>query len=116
MARPPRLIGEIPKVTADWQWHGEWPITTPAIMTGAWQLQRDNKVILLFVNVSDQGLTTNVQFNPKEYNLLSKTPEVTKITPGGSEGKFTIQAADQPQIQFTPRTIFAWEIATAPDN
>jgi len=116
MARPPKLIGQIPTVTADWQWRGEWPITTSAVMAGAWQLQRENKVILLFVNVSDQGLTTNVQFDPKEYSVLSKTLKVTRITPGGPGVKLPVQATDQPQIELAPRTVFAWEITTAPSN
>ena len=116
MARPPRLIGEIPKVTADWQWQGEWPITTPAIMTGAWQIQRKNKVILLFANVSDQSLTANVQFSPTEYNLRGKALNVTKIAPGVPEARFTIQATDQPQVEFTPRSVFAWELTAAPGD
>ena len=115
MARPPKLIGEIPKVTADWQWSGEWPITTPALMTGSWRLQRENKVILLFVNVSDQTLTTNVQFDAAEYNLPGKTLTVTKIKPDGPEAHFTIKTTDQPQIECAPRTVFAWEITPAPD-
>lgn len=113
MARPPKLIGEIPKVTADWQWSGKWPITTPAIMTGAWQLQSENKVILLFVNVSDQTLTTNVQFNPREYNLPGRILKVTKIKPDGPEANFTIQLNEQPEIECAPRTVFAWEITAA---
>ena len=111
MARPPKLLGHVPTVTADWQWSGKWPITTPAIMTGAWQLQRDNKVILLFVNVSDQTLTTNVQFDSAEYNLPGKTLKVTGIRPDTPDTKLNIRAADQPQIECAPRSVFAWEIA-----
>ncbi|MBN2138566.1 MAG: hypothetical protein JW720_12235 [Sedimentisphaerales bacterium] len=116
MARPPKLAGKIPKVTADWQWRGEWPITTSAVMTGAWQLPQQNKVILLFANVSDQGLTTDIKFNPKEYGLPNKTLKVTKITPSAPEVKSTIQAVDQPQIEFAPRTVFAWELTSVLDD
>ena len=62
MARPPKLIGDVPKVTADWQWHGEWPITTNAIMAGAWELENDNKIVLLFANVSDKALSIHIEF------------------------------------------------------
>jgi hypothetical protein len=113
MARPPRLIGEIPNVTADWQWSGEWPITTPAIMTGAWQLPRDDKVILLFANVSDEAVTTHVEFDAGDYHLISKTLKVTRITPDGPEAHFTIEATDRPKIECAPRTVFAWEIIPA---
>ncbi len=110
MVRPPRLIGEIPQVTADWQWRGEWPITTPAVMTGAWRVPREDKVVLLFVNVSDQGLTADIQFDPKEYDLVSETLRVTRITPGESESRFTIRATDKHRIELARRTVVAWEV------
>ena len=54
MARPPRLLGPIPTVRADWQWSGEWWVTTDAVLTGAWDLPKDKRMVLLFVNVSDE--------------------------------------------------------------
>ncbi len=44
MARPPKLIGQIPRVTADWQWSGEWPVTTDALLAGAWSAARREAV------------------------------------------------------------------------
>ncbi len=54
MARPPRLTGEVPNVKADWQWSGEWWVTTDAVLTGAWRLPGEDRVLVLFVNVGDQ--------------------------------------------------------------
>jgi hypothetical protein len=62
MARPPKLIGQVPTVTADWQWHGQWPISTDAIMTGAWQLGDRGKMVLLFANVSDEPFVADFEF------------------------------------------------------
>ena len=57
MARPPELQGKIPTVTADWQWHGRWPVTTSALLTGAWRQPKEGRLVLLFVNVSEEPLT-----------------------------------------------------------
>lgn len=114
MVRPPKLIGRIPIVTADWQWRGEWPITTNAIMTSAWQRENEKKIVLLFVNVSDYSLATRIEFDHKEYGFPDKLLEVTTITPAGRKDKFTIEAGDQPKVEFAPRGVFAWEIIAAP--
>ena len=116
MARPPKLIGEIPKITADWQWREEWPITTTSIMTGAWQLLQEKKVILLFVNVSDKALSVHIDFDPDEYGLRGKTFQAAKVTPGESQGKFTIDAVGKVAVEFAPQSIFAWEITPALGN
>jgi hypothetical protein len=111
MARPPKLAGQIPTVTADWQWRGEWPITTPAIMTGAWQLHKDNKLALLFANVSDKPLNCHLEFDPGQYNLPGGPLTVTRISAEGAEGKFTIQPTDRPEVELAARSVLAWEIA-----
>ena len=116
MARPPKLIGEIPKVTADWQWRGEWPITTNAIMAGTWRLANENKIVLLFVNVSDKSLSIHIEFDPNEYGLRGKTFQATKVTPAGSQNKFIIEAVGKIGVEFAPQSVFAWEIVTARDN
>ncbi len=113
MARPPRLAGQIPTVTADWQWHGEWPITTDAVMTGAWQLPRENKVAFLFANVSDRPLTLHLEFNPKDYHLSDISTAMTTIRPDGIQGQSTILLTDQGQVVLAARSVVAWELAPA---
>ena len=112
MARPPKLIGKVPAVTADWQWRGEWPITTDAVMTGAWQSAAadQDKVVLLFANVSDNSLATHLEFNAGEYGLPGKLLKVTTITPAGLQSEFTLRTVDQPELKLTPRTVLAWEM------
>jgi hypothetical protein len=116
MARPPILIGDIPKVTADWKWHGEWPITTDAVMAGAWAIENENKTALLFANVSDKALSIHVDFDPSQYGLQGKTLQAVKLTPGQPQDKLTINTVDKIAVEFTPRSVFAWEIAVVPSN
>ncbi|MCL5279658.1 MAG: DUF6259 domain-containing protein [Planctomycetes bacterium] len=122
MARPPKLAGPIPTVTADWQWHNEWPITTEAVLTGAWQLPRENKLVLLFANVSDSPLTSRFDFDPGQYGLSGKSLAVATIgrvpNRDGSrlgagldagESRPTIPA----EITLAARSVLAWEITAA---
>ena len=69
MARPPKLGGAIPKVKADWQWSGEWWVTTDAVLTGAWRLPNEKRLLLLRVNVSDAPVTANLSFDPGGYGI-----------------------------------------------
>lgn len=112
MARPPRLVGQVPSVTADWQWHGEWPVTTDAVMTGAWQIP-GNKTVLLFANVSDSPFTSRVEFDPEEYGLSDKELTAAMIKPNGTKAQFTIQTAEAPEIELVARSVLAWEIGPA---
>ena len=111
MVRPPKLTGTIPTVTADWQWQNEWPVTTPAVLTGAWQHQ-NGKVILLFVNVSDRGLASPVQFNPKDYHLSGTLFKVTGISAAGSQSEFSVQAGEQSKVDLPPHGILVWEVSS----
>lgn len=116
MARPPRLKGQIPTVTADWQWHNEWPITTAAVMTGAWQMQKGDKTVLLFANVSDSSFASPLELNPADYNLTGKSTTVTVIRADGTNSQLTTQVTDLPVIELAARSVCAWEIAPAQGN
>jgi len=116
MVRPPRLAGQVPTVTADWQWHGKWPITTDAVMTGAWQIQKENKVVLLFANVSDGPFSSHVEFDPGEYGFSGKSLTAATIGPDATKAELTIQATDRPEIELAARTVLAWEIMPAGGN
>ena len=73
MARPPKLNGKMPTVTADWvnMSDGElenW-VTTDAVLTGAWKIPHEQRLVLLFVNVSDMPLTATLDFDAARYGL-----------------------------------------------
>jgi hypothetical protein len=116
MARPPKLRGQIPTVTADWQWHDEWPITTGAIMTGAWQMQKENKTVLLFANVSDSSFASHLELNPADYGLSGKSMIVTVLRANGTSTLLKSQVTDQPEIELAARSVCAWEITPASGN
>jgi len=65
MIRPPKLLDDIPTVTADWQWSGETILTADAVQTGAWRKKDEsgNSVsdVFFFVNVSDKPITSHVK-------------------------------------------------------
>jgi hypothetical protein len=72
MARPPKLDGDIPQVTADWAWRDNRPITDSAIQSGAWRA-RDGRLALIFVNVTDEALSVGLRFDGKQYGLSATT-------------------------------------------
>lgn len=113
MARPPKLTGEIPTVTADWQWSGVWPVTTPALMTGAWHLPSEQRAVLLFANVSDEALTATVQCNLREAGLTTSSLSRRKWTPqNGPEMPTAVRPVLRETVTFPPRSAWAWEIGT----
>ena len=53
--------GRMPTVRADWRWGGgNWWVTTDAVLTGAWRLPKENRVVIFFVNVSDKPVTAKL--------------------------------------------------------
>jgi hypothetical protein len=112
MARPPRLVADVPTVTADWQWRGEWPVTTPAVMTGAWRLPRENRIVLLFVNVADDPVTAKLELNFADYDLAGAGNRVTRITPDGADPTRAMPLALEQDVTFPPRAAWAWEVVS----
>ncbi len=110
MARPPRPIGTIPDVTADWQWSGAWPVTTKALMTGAWQLPAENRLLLLFVNVSDQPIKVRLDIDAAKYGLPGGTVHVEKSTESGAGEKFDTPSKFTRELSFPARTAWVWEV------
>ena len=57
MLEPPVVEGNIPKITADWEWGENNPsdITISALQRGAWKAN-DGRIVSIFVNVSDKTI------------------------------------------------------------
>jgi hypothetical protein len=111
MARPPTLRGNIPEVTADWQWSGEWPVTDTALQRGAWRAA-DGRLVLLFVNVADEELHPELVFDGAAYGF----PKGTKltVTPRTEEGPgepATEPAAFRRKLSLAPHQALALEVA-----
>ncbi|MGC8742403.1 MAG: DUF6259 domain-containing protein [Verrucomicrobiia bacterium] len=86
MARPPRLEGEIPTVKADWQWSGEWWVTTSALFNGAWQLGKET--VLIFANVSEQTTKATLHLERGDYGMIETNANL-KIIKNGVDSRET---------------------------
>jgi hypothetical protein len=111
MARPPRLLGTIPRVTADWQWSGPWPVTTDALLAGAWQVPKEKKLVLLLVNVSDEPVQATLDFDAARYDLPAGPLALTRIGQDGPGESESVPKAFQRAISAGARQAWAWEIA-----
>ena len=111
MTRPPRLLGASPKVRADWQWSGEWWVTTDAVLTGAWRLPRGKRLSLFFVNVSDQTVSTELLFDPTTYALRGQRVHVERTRADRSSGPSEVwsNAASHPLV-LAPHQAEVWEL------
>ena len=110
MARPPALTGSIPRVRADWQWSGEWPVSTDAVLTGAWRIPAEKRLVLLFVNVSDDAVTATLDFHGAAYGVVSGPSTVAVIRDkDGPEETMEVPSDFQRTLEFPARCAFAWE-------
>ncbi len=110
MARPPRLTGDIPKVTADWQWSGHWPVTTDAILAGAWHEPAQNRLVLLFGNVAETALKARLDFDAAQYAIPGAKLKAVRLSADGPGETFELEPVFQRDVEFPPCTVFAWEM------
>jgi hypothetical protein len=111
--RPPAL--RVPQVKADWQWSGECWVTADAVMTGAWALPGENKLALLFVNVSDEPVTAELVFNARDYDdagLNSDRLHFALCTDAGPAlATEVVPSKFRRTFTFAPRSAVAWELS-----
>jgi hypothetical protein len=111
MARPPKLRGPIPTVRADWQWSGEWWVTTDAVLTGAWQLPQEKRMALLFVNVSDQSVPAHLHFSAAANGIHASVLRARRRNANGSKSDWqNWPATSDRSVVFQPRQAEAWEL------
>ncbi|MBU6402508.1 MAG: hypothetical protein KGS61_19480, partial [Verrucomicrobia bacterium] len=110
MARPPKFDRPLPTVTADWQWSGTWPVTTDAVLAGAWELPREHRLVLLFVNVSEAPVTAAVSFDPATYGLAGCKFRLTELSANPGDAAVG-QAGERfaAPITFPARQARVWE-------
>jgi hypothetical protein len=109
MVRPPHFLAPIPQVRADWQWSGEWWVSTDAVLTGAWALPAKHRLALLFANVSDAPVIAGVHLDLAAWGLPAQgvrcqiTSTTSETTPP-PEARGTVALAN-----FRPRQAQVWE-------
>jgi len=110
MCRPPELIGSVPSIRADWQWAGEWWVTTDAILTGAWKLASGN-LALIFVNVGDEHISAKYRLDAENYGIKASQLYVTVTNQNGSQKAYGAAPNSIHNILLEPRTAIALEIS-----
>jgi hypothetical protein len=114
MLRPPQLRRGMPKVKADWQWYGECWVTTDAVMTGAWALPAEHKMVLLFVNVSDEAVTAEVAFDARKYGVAGEQFQCSVWTDTDQPPQMeALLRRFKRSITFAARRAVAWELTWA---
>jgi len=110
MARPPRLIGDVPSVKADWQWSGEWWVTTAAVLTGAWRLPREGRAVLIFANVSDAPVTAEIEINSNDFGLTGPNVVIEPIRAEGAAELEPVSVGIRQAVTFPGVSVAAWEL------
>ena len=108
MARPPHLEGKIPSVKADWQWSGEWWVTTSSILTGAWQF--NNETALIFANVSDQTVNATLCLKPGDYGLKRTSANVKIYINGVDFHEKKLPLPFKETLELQPQSVEVWKI------
>ncbi len=116
MCRPPRLEGEIPPYAPTGSGGENWWVTTDAVMTGAWRLPTENKLVLMFVNVSDSPVSTRFHFDGRQYGVESQQVRVTIIDQESTLDTFVAPNAFDRELGLPPRSAVAWEICPVVAN
>ncbi|MBN1441057.1 MAG: hypothetical protein JXA90_00040 [Planctomycetes bacterium] len=110
MARPPRLGGSIPVVRGDWQWRGETWITSDALLTGAWLLPREKRLLVLAVNVSDEDLEAKLLLDAADHGIAGDEVDAKPIGDEAATESFTLRRPFAKDLAFPARQARAWEI------
>jgi hypothetical protein len=111
MLRPPVLHGPVPQVKADWQWYGECWVTTDAVLTGAWALRGEHRMVMLFANVSDAKVRVTLHFDRRNYDIDFEAARMTIHVPDEQDAPTeTVGSRFQRTVTFAPRVAVAWEL------
>lgn len=115
MARPPKFTAEVPKVKADWQWSGEWWVTTDAILTGAWRIPAEGKTVLIFANVSAEPVNASLKLNGSELGIPATGQQAVVLRDPKLPGEpVTLPATGEYPMTFSPCEVLAIEFRVAP--
>jgi hypothetical protein len=114
MARPPKLMGDIPSVRADWQWSGHLWITNEAVFSGAWQIPKTKRLVMIFANVGDEPVSAKLRFDPVAYGIHArKMVYQTRLDGDAPAGELPVslerQSVFERPVVIKPRRVQTWE-------
>ena len=118
MARPPVLKGLIPQTTENWAWGGskDWYVTTDSVLCGAWAMPGRGKLVLLFVNVSEEAIFAEYDFGASDYSLSGESLVRRRITANDRGDDDVVRSDFAEKIRFEPLTPWAWEFEVEPPS
>ena len=116
MARPPAIKTDGTTVTANWVFTRDLMVTTPTILSGAWQRDDGNAVVLILVNVDDKPHSVDLPFDAAAYGLGTKL--LARKWTGNEVGNAkprarSVKATWNRHIDLAPLASLAIEIETA---
>jgi hypothetical protein len=109
MARPPKLHGNMPQITADWRFMGPMIVTTDIVRTGAWTIPLQKTAILLFANFSDQSIENRLEFDVTEIGF---NPAKIKVTRYNADSTTINLPVFPDTLKFTAEDVFILKIET----
>ena len=87
-------------------------MTTDAVLTDAWQLPKEIKLVLLFANVSDVPVSATLSLNVASYGIRARQ---LKLLVTGSSGVVneaqTTRGRFERKMEFQPCQAQAWELS-----
>mgnify|MGYP005839163985 FL=1 len=113
MARPPRLLGDIPKIHADWQWGGTMWVTTDAVFRGCWVLPREKRSLVLAVNAAEESVPVRIEADAVRWGLPDRPVTVRRLAPEPAEAAEESPPTWGVDVVLPPASVYAWELQSA---
>ena len=107
---PPTLRGDVPTVHTEWRFFSRVKAGMSAVLTGAWALPGERRMIMVFGNISDQPVTATVHFDAAAYGFKADSVRVVTVTHNGASEPMQESAAFEQSLTFAPHNPWAREI------
>jgi hypothetical protein len=85
-------------------------VTTDSLLTGAWQLPDEQRLLLLFVNVGPDPVSAHVPIDCSEYGLDTPQVHVVAIGVAGAPAPRTESPQFDMPLALPARTALAYEV------
>lgn len=105
MLRPPRIVGEVPWVTTQWQEKTNDIVTLPAIQAAAWRAP-DGRLGLFYTNVAEEPVSFTHSFALADYGVTATDVDADVHSfnaPEGGAPELASVAAGQLRLSHTMR-------------
>ncbi len=110
MARPPRVLGTIPKLRADWQWGGTMWVTTDAVFRGCWAIPREERLLVMAVNAAEEPVSVRIEVDAERWGLPDRPLIVRRVDAETGEGPRQSPPNWGTDVVLPPASVYAWEL------